>query len=48
VKFDAQTNLDKMKQFIAKFLDSETVKKEVGEVPNFRAWLEGFALDNIP
>jgi len=40
--------MDKMKQFIAKFVASDTVKKEVGEVPNFTAWLQGFQLDNIP
>lgn len=37
-----------MKQFIAKFVDSDTAKKEVGEVPNFKAWLEEFKLDSIP
>jgi hypothetical protein len=35
-------NADKMKQFIVKFVDSESVKKEVGEVPNFKKWLESF------
>jgi len=41
--------MDKMKEFIAKFVNSDVVKKEVGEVTNFKAWLEGgFALDNIP
>jgi len=38
-----------MKDFIAKFVNSETVTKEVGDVSNFKAWLEGgFQLDNIP
>jgi len=46
--FLAQTNLDKMKQFIQKFADSETVKKEVGAVDNFQEWIKTFALDNIP
>lgn len=48
VRFDAQTNMDKMKEFIAKFVNSETVTKEVGEVANFKAWLPGFQFDNIP
>jgi|TARA_B110000285_G_scaffold220720_1_gene272802 hypothetical protein len=32
-------NADKMKQFIQKFVDSDAVKKEVGEVKNFKEWL---------
>lgn len=47
VRYDAQTNMDKMKQFIAKFVDSAAVTKEVGEVPNFKAWLQEFKLDSI-
>ena len=31
-----------------KFVNSEEVKKEVGEVPNFKKWLESFDLQNIP
>lgn len=46
--FLAQTNLDKMKQFIQKFADSETVKKEVGAVDNFVEWSKSFNLENIP
>jgi hypothetical protein len=37
-------NADKMKQFIEKFVNSAEVKKEVGEVPNFKKWLESFDL----
>lgn len=36
-----------MKQFIEKFVDSETVKKEVGEVKAFKAWLVDFKLEAI-
>ena len=43
--FTAQTNLDKMKDFIIKFCNSDTVKKEVGEVTNFLAWIADFKLD---
>ena len=40
--FTAQVNMDKMKQFIVKFVDSETVQKEVGDVANFKEWLKDF------
>lgn len=40
-------NADKMKQFIQKFVDSDAVKKEVGEVKNFKEWLQTFDLENI-
>ena len=40
--------MDKMKQFIEKFTDSDTVKKEVGPVDNFKQWLVAFNLDSIP
>jgi len=33
-----------MKTFIEKFVSSESVKKEVGEVVNFKKWLENFDL----
>jgi hypothetical protein len=37
-----------MKQFIEKFTDSDTVKKEVGSVDNFKQWLVTFNLESIP
>lgn len=37
-----------MKTFIEKFIASESVKKEVGEVVNFKKWLENFDLQNVP
>ena len=37
-----------MKDFIVKFCNSDTVKKEVGEVPNFLEWIADFKLDSIP
>jgi len=37
-----------MKTFIEKFVSSESVKKEVGEVANFKKWLENFDLQNVP
>jgi hypothetical protein len=40
--------MDKMKQFIEKFVDSETVTKEVGDVTNFKKWVEGFKMEEIP
>jgi hypothetical protein len=40
--------MDKMKQFIEKFADSDTVKKEVGPVENFKQWLTTFNLESIP
>jgi len=36
-----------MKEFIFKFTNSETVQKEVGDVPNFKEWLVGFQFDQI-
>lgn len=36
------TNLDKMRQFIEKFVESDTVKNECGSVENFKKWLSGF------
>ena len=37
-----------MKQFIEKFAESDTVKKEVGSVDNFKQWLVSFNLESIP
>jgi len=37
-----------MKEFIEKFVNSETVIKEVGDVPNFKVWLVDFKLETIP
>ena len=39
--------MDKMKDFIGKFVNSETVTKEVGEVVAFKEWMAGFQLDKI-
>lgn len=36
-----------MKQFIEKFINSDDVKKEVGEVKAFREWLDTFKFDVI-
>lgn len=41
------TNMDKMRQFIEKFVESDSVKKEVGEVKNFKEWLKTFDLEKI-
>jgi hypothetical protein len=41
-------NADKMRQFIEKLVDSEEVKKEVGEVAHFKLWLKTFQFDSIP
>lgn len=46
--FTATTNVDKMKEFIAKFTTSETVQKEVGDVTAFKEWLNEFKFDKIP
>jgi hypothetical protein len=45
--FSTLANLDKMKQFIEKFVDSETVSKEVGEVASFKKWLGEFKLEEM-
>ena len=37
-----------MKQFITKFVESETVTKEVGEVADFKKWLAIFSFEDIP
>ena len=41
-------NAEKMKEFINKFLESDTVTKECGDVSNFKAWLQDFKLDAMP
>ena len=46
--FNAPTGFDKMKQFIGKFVTSDTVKKEVGEIPNFTQWMANFDLSAMP
>lgn len=46
--FTTLANVDKMKEFIMKFTDSETVKKEVSDVSNFKVWLAEFKFDAIP
>ena len=45
--FTALANVDKMKEFIQKFTESETVKKEVGDVSNFKEWLQEFKFEKI-
>ena len=37
-----------MKQFIQKFVDSETVTSEVGDVEDFKKWLTIFSFEDIP
>lgn len=37
-----------MKEFIQKFVDSDTVKNEVGSVENFNKWLQIFDFESIP
>lgn len=37
-----------MKEVIQKFVDSDPVKKEVGEVENFKKWLTIFDFESIP
>lgn len=47
--FNTVANIDKMKQFILKFVDSDTVQKEVdGGVENFKKWLNIFSMPDIP
>lgn len=46
--FNAQGNIEKMKEVIQKFADSDTVKNEVGAVENFKAWLQVFDFKTIP
>lgn len=37
-----------MKEVIQKFVDSDMVKNEVGEVENFKKWLNVFDFESIP
>lgn len=37
-----------MKEFIVKFTNSDTVKKEVTSIENFKAWLTDFKLEAMP
>lgn len=46
--FTTLQNIDKMKEFIMKFADSETVRKEVSDVSNFKAWLADMKFEAIP
>lgn len=40
--FTAMGNVNKMKEFIEKFVNSETVQKECSDVSNFKEWLKEF------
>jgi hypothetical protein len=40
--------LEKMKEFVEKFADSDEVKKEVGATENLKKWLVGFKLESMP
>ena len=43
--FNTVANIDKMKQFIQKFVESDEVKKEIpAGVDNFNKWLTIFSL----
>lgn len=46
--YNTMANVDKMKQFIEKFTDSDTVKNEVGPVENFKKWMQTFSFEDIP
>ena len=46
--FNAQGNIEKMKEVIQKFVDSDPVKNEVGECENFKKWLTIFDFESIP
>ena len=37
-----------MKEFVTLLSNSEDVKKEVGDVVNFKKWLETFKLESMP
>ena len=37
-----------MKEFIQKFVNSDTVKNECGSVENFNKWLQIFDFESIP
>ena len=37
-----------MKEFVTSLSNSEDVKKEVGDVVNFKKWLETFKLESMP
>lgn len=40
--------LDKMKEFVLKFADSEEVKKEVASTDQMKKWLTSFKLESMP
>ena len=42
------TLLDKMKEFISNFADSEDVKKDVKSTENMKKWLSTFKLESMP
>lgn len=45
--FTTLANIDKMKDFITKFANSETVQKEAGDVSDFKEWLTGMQFESI-
>ena len=40
--------IEKMKEFVEKFVDSEDVKRDVPSTENIRKWLQGFKIENMP
>lgn len=40
--------LDKMKEFVLKFAESEEIKKEVASTEHMKKWLTTFKLENMP
>jgi hypothetical protein len=46
--FTSLAMVDKMKEFIVKFSQSEEVKKEVKDVSNITKWLAAFKIENMP
>jgi hypothetical protein len=46
--FTSMALIDKMKEFITNFTNSEEVKKEVKSTEHIRKWLDCFKLENMP
>lgn len=46
--FISMALIDKMKEFISNFADSEDVKRDVKSTKNIKKWLQGFKIESMP
>src|SRR5206468_1708366 len=46
--FNSMQMMDKMKEFITKFVDSPEVKSDVPSTENLKTWLKSFKFESVP